>query len=96
MPEPASRFGIILKRDVAWGVGSARSPRYRRLLEQLKAARKAAGLTQVQVATALGEPQSFVSKCESGERRIDAVELERFAKLYRKQLAFFLPDSPAS
>lgn len=55
-----------------------------------------AGLTQVQVAASLGLPQSFVSKCESGERRIDAVELERFAKLYGKPVAFFLPDTPAS
>ncbi len=67
------------------------SPRYRHLLKQLKQARLDAGLTQVQVADALAQPQSFVSKCESGERRVDAVELERFAKLYGKPLSFFLP-----
>lgn len=55
-----------------------------------------AGMTQVQVAVALGLPQSFVSKCESGERRVDAVELERFAKLYRKPVTYFLPESPSS
>jgi transcriptional regulator with XRE-family HTH domain len=53
-------------------------------------------MTQVQVAVALGLPQSFVSKCESGERRVDAVELERFAKLYRKPVTYFLPESPSS
>jgi len=31
-----------------------------------------------------------MSKCESGERRIDVVELEDFARLYRKPISFFL------
>jgi transcriptional regulator with XRE-family HTH domain len=48
-------------------------------------------MTQVQVAKALGRPQSFVAKCESGERRVDVVELEGLAKLYRRALTFFLP-----
>jgi transcriptional regulator with XRE-family HTH domain len=37
--------------------------------------RREAGLTQVQVAERLDVPQSFVSKYESGERRLDAIEL---------------------
>nr|WP_208407413.1 helix-turn-helix transcriptional regulator [Amycolatopsis granulosa] len=37
--------------------------------------RKEAGLTQVQVAERLGVPQSFVSKYETGERRLDVIEL---------------------
>lgn len=53
--------------------------------------RVAAGLTQVDVAKALGRPQSFVTKCELGERRIDPIELQTFAALYRKRLAYFLP-----
>ncbi len=64
---------------------------YRYLLKRLREARRQAGLTQVQVAKALGRPQSFVTKCELGERRIDPVDLQRFAKLYRKPLSFFLP-----
>ena len=44
--------------------------------------RKAAGMTQEAVAKELGKPQSFVSKVETGERRIDPTELEKFAKLY--------------
>jgi hypothetical protein len=35
-------------------------------------------------------PQSFVSKVETGERRIDPTELEKFAKLYGKPITFFL------
>lgn len=40
----------------------------------LVAARHAAGLTQAELAEALGRPQSFVSKYEQGERRLDVVE----------------------
>jgi hypothetical protein len=39
--------------------------------------REAAKLTQAQVAAKLGKPQSYVSKVESGERRIDPPELVR-------------------
>jgi len=44
----------------------------------------------VKVARKLGRQQSFVSKCESGERRVDVVELAEFARLYRKPLSFFV------
>jgi len=64
--------------------------RYRRFLVRLRAARESAGLTQVQVARRLGRHQSYVSKCESGERRVDVVELDVFRRLYRKPLGFFL------
>jgi transcriptional regulator with XRE-family HTH domain len=50
-----------------------------------------AGLTQVEVANRLKRQQSFVSKIESGERRVDVVELSELAKAYRKPLDFFLP-----
>ncbi len=69
---------------------STYSARYRALLLRLKQARQQAGLTQAEVAAALRRPQSFVSKCESGERRLDVVELEELARLYRKPIAFFL------
>ena len=70
---------------------ATRSPRYRQFLERLRAARLQAGLTQEEVARELGRPQSFVSKCESGERRVDVVELEGFARLYGKSITYFLP-----
>jgi transcriptional regulator with XRE-family HTH domain len=63
---------------------------YQYMLRRLRLARRQAGLTQVQVAKALARPQSFVTKCELGERRIDPVDLQRFAKLYRKPVSFFL------
>lgn len=63
---------------------------YRAMLARLRDARREAGLTQVEVAEAFKRPQSFVSKVESGERRIDPVELRDFARLYGKPVAFFL------
>lgn len=60
------------------------------MVERLRAARLAAGLTQVQVAKALGRTQAFVSKCELGERRIDPVDLAQFARLYERPLTYFV------
>lgn len=48
---------------------------YRRLLGLLVEARKRAGLTQAELAHTLARPQSYVSKFERGERRIDVIEL---------------------
>jgi transcriptional regulator with XRE-family HTH domain len=45
------------------------------LIALLISKREAAGLTQTELATALGEYQSFVARLESGERRVDVVEL---------------------
>ena len=63
---------------------------YERFKERLKEAREQSGLTQTEVAKKLGLPQSYVSKIESGERRVDAVELERLAKIYGKSVNYFL------
>jgi transcriptional regulator with XRE-family HTH domain len=63
------------------------------MLARLREAREAAKLTQVQVAAKLGKPQSYVSKVETGERRIDPVELARFAEIYGRGVAEFLGDS---
>jgi len=63
----------------------------------LVVARKAAGLTQVEVAQRLDKPQSFVSKYEHGERRLDftefveiadilSIDVGRFSMEYRQQL----------
>lgn len=57
---------------------------YKLVLDRLVQARKEAGLTQAEVAYRLGKPQSFVSRSETGERRIDIIEFKTFASLYRK------------
>lgn len=64
--------------------------RYRAFLARLRRARKEAGLTQVQVAELVRRPQTWVSKCELGERRVDFVELEDLAVAYGKPLEWFV------
>lgn len=51
---------------------------YRVFLRLLKEARRKALITQLELAVLLGETQSFVSKCERGERRLDVVEARKF------------------
>lgn len=51
---------------------------YKVLLRLLREKRKGLGISQVQIAETLGSTQSFVSKCERGERRLDAIELRRW------------------
>lgn len=51
---------------------------YALFLVLLSQARKDAGITQAKLAERLGETQSFVSKCERGERRLDIVEARLF------------------
>lgn len=55
------------------------SQSYRALLTRITQARKEAGITQADLAEQLGRPQSFISKIESGERRIDVVEFLQVA-----------------
>jgi transcriptional regulator with XRE-family HTH domain len=66
------------------------SKEYRFVLSRLKNARIKTGLTQKEVAKIIGKPQSYISKCESGERRLDVTELNKFAKIYKKPLDFFV------
>jgi ribosome-binding protein aMBF1 (putative translation factor) len=66
------------------------SEEYRRLCAILRELRLAAGLTQVQVAARLDVPQSFVSKYESGERRLDVIELRHVADALGASLAVIL------
>lgn len=61
-------------------------------LRRLRQARRDAGLTQVEVAARLGRTQSFVTKAERGERRIDVVELRALSRIYRKPMAFFFGE----
>lgn len=52
----------------------------RRLTQLLREIRNEAELTQLQLATQLGESQSFVSKYESGEQRLDLLQIEEICR----------------
>ena len=71
-------------------VKSIRTKEYQDFTKKLKKARLEAGLTQVEVAKKLNRPQSYISKVEAGEQRIDVMELKKFAKLYKKNVNYFI------
>ena len=59
---------------------SVHTKNYTRFLELLITARKDADVTQDEVARRLNRPQSFVSKYENGERRVDIIEFIEIAE----------------
>ena len=63
---------------------------HKHIVQQLKKARIEAGLDQEEVAKLLKKTQSYISKIESGQRRIDVVQLKELAKIYKKKLDWFL------
>lgn len=70
-------------------MSSVHTSTYQKFLKRLKQARLDAGLTQVQAAKLLKKRQTYVSKCELGERRVDFAELQTFARVYKKPLDYF-------
>ena len=69
---------------------SVYSKEYKNIIEKLKIARLNAGLKQEDVASKLKKPQSYISKIERGERRVDAAELKELAKILKKDINYFL------
>lgn len=65
------------------------TPEYLVFLAELRRARQVAGLKQEEVAQALGESQSWISKCERGERRLDLVEVRAFCRVFGVSFAAF-------
>ena len=64
--------------------------KYALILIELKRARKNAGLTQRDVARLLNKHAPFVSKIESGERRLDIIELHELCQIYKIKTVPFL------
>ncbi len=58
---------------------STGTPGYQELIKRLQSARKTAKLTQQELADRLKKPQSYVSKYENGERRLDVAEFLEIA-----------------
>jgi len=90
------RFGILHYGIYHINKGSANmtktiySKDHKFVVEQLKKARLESGLDQEKAAELLGKTQSYISKVESGQRRIDVVQLKEFAKIYKKEVDFFI------
>lgn len=60
---------------------------------RLKEAREYLGLSQDEVAKALDLPRSAVSLMETGQRKVDAIELKRLAEIYQRPIAFFTGEA---
>jgi predicted transcriptional regulator len=86
-----SRFGIFHSFEVASLVlKNIHSTEHERLCALLRELRVEAELTQADLADKLDVPQSFVSKYESGERRLDVLELRRVCKAIKMSLPEFV------
>lgn len=68
----------------------------RRLGDRLKEARKYLGLKQEEVANYLKIPRTALTDIESGQRRVEAIELSRLARLYRQPAAYFMGEDNVS
>lgn len=67
-------------KDRILTMSSIYSYEYRLIIKMLKVRRIELKITQAQLAQVLGKPQSFVSKIESGERRLDIIEFVHIAR----------------
>ena len=75
---------------------SLSSSKQKIFLSLLRQVREEAGLRQIDVAERLDQPQSFVSKYESGERRLDLLELELVCDACDTNLSEFVKRYKAS
>jgi len=68
------------------------SPEYAALLRLLRETRRASNFTQIQLAKKLRQSQSFVSKCERGERRLDVIQLRTICRTLGTTLPVFVSE----
>lgn len=63
---------------------------YAALIRLLRKAREEAGYTQVELAKAIGQSQSFVTKAEQGDRRLDLVQLRSLLAIFGVTMVDFV------
>ncbi|MDA9474356.1 transcriptional regulator [Bradyrhizobium sp. CCBAU 65884] len=68
----------------------------RRLGDKLREARKYLGLKQEEVAAYLKIPRTALTDIENGQRRVEAIELARLARLYRQPMGYFTGEEDAA
>jgi transcriptional regulator with XRE-family HTH domain len=62
------------------------------IANKLRQVREELGFTQQQIADMLKRPQSYVSRCEKGIKRLDIEDLHAFCQIYNKPLSFFIGE----
>ena len=74
------KYFLYTKEGETLMTKSVFTDQYQTFLSMLVKERKKANLTQVQLASTLKKPQSFISKYEKGERRLDVIEFLDIAR----------------
>lgn len=69
---------------------SIHDPRYQDLIKKLIELRESKNVTQVELAQRLGKPQSYVSKIEILERRMDIIELIDWLNVLNENITDFI------
>ncbi|MCU4395347.1 MULTISPECIES: helix-turn-helix domain-containing protein [Acinetobacter] len=70
-------------------MSSLHDPRYRALIEKLIKLRESKVMTQVELASSLKKPQSYIAKVENFDRRIDIIELQDWLKALDTEIPIF-------
>jgi DNA-binding XRE family transcriptional regulator len=83
------------RKGKGWMVKTIYSREYAVVLQMLRAAREKAGITQVDLAKKLGLTQSFFSKIERGESRLDIVQLRTICNVLGLPLLKFVEQLEA-
>ena len=71
-------------------MSSIHDPRYKNLIKKLIQMRESKNITQVELATSLKKPQSYIAKVENLDRRIDVLELHDWLSALDKPISDFL------
>lgn len=74
-------------------MSSIHDPRYRKLIYELITIRESKKVTQVELASSLNKPQSYVAKVENFDRRLDVLELKDWLSALDLSIIKFLEDS---
>ena len=80
----------IISLNMATRKKSIHTQEYREIISKLINFRKKADLTQIEVADLLKCSQSYISKIENCQIRIDFIQLRTFADLYKTNIKEFL------
>ncbi|MFV5590829.1 helix-turn-helix domain-containing protein [Acinetobacter variabilis] len=74
-------------------MSSIHDPRYKKLIQELISIRELKKVTQVELATSLNKPQSYVAKVENLDRRLDILELKDWLSALDLSIIAFIEDS---
>jgi len=59
------------------------------IAQRLRTARIAQGLSQMEAARIIGKNQSYISRCEAGQKELSINEIALFSELYEKSIEYF-------